>query len=246
VVIQHHGILGMHWGVQRSKVSGYSKDPKYSELRDSLSKGSIVYRVSSTKREIDSGRTFIFSNKTDAENLGKKIKELDPRSKTFLLSMKVKKDLIGPSEKERVDTFLEEYKDMAVRNLVAVTRESAKSQGIDTTDKDGDETLSNYRAYTIAIAKNRSGYGSYVNQIDSEKNKFDMRRDDYMRGFTRLSRNDKTPVESLDSAYLIFSRSAALETISAEKIKRQKKVKHGQTDSDDLYAGGAFFNRRPD
>lgn len=246
MVIRHYGVLGMHWGVRRSELPGYSFDPKYSEVRDAISKGSIVYRISSRKHEIDTGRTFVFSDRKDAENLGKKIKELDPKSKAFLLSMKVKKDLIGPSEKERVDTFLEQYKNLDVQSLVSTVRESAKNQGVDTTDKDGNETLSNYRAYTIAVAKNRFGYGDYMNDVDSYRNKLDMRRDDYMRGFTKYTTKDTNPVESLDSAYLIFSRNDALKTISAEKIKKQKKVKHGQSDDDNLYAGGAFFNRRPD
>jgi len=245
MVIQHYGVLGMHWGVRRSEVSGYSKDPKYSELRDSLSKGSIVYRVSHSKKEVDSGRTFVFSDRKDAENFGRKLKQLDPGSKAFLLSLKVKEDLIGPSEKERVDMFLDQYKNQQVKDLVDNLKPRLKVAGLDPTDLDGNETLTNYRAYTVAMMKNHGGFGGYTAVKDATAG-FNMRRDDYMRGNTKLSANDKDPVKSFDSAYLIFSRSKYLQTISAEKIKPEKKVKHGQFEYNDLYPSGAFFNRHPD
>lgn len=248
MVIQHYGVLGMHWGQRRSELEGYSKNPKYSELRDTLSKGSIVYRVSTSKREVDSGRTFVFKDRTDAENFGKKLKQLDPGSKAFLLSLKVKEDMIGPSEKERVDLFLDQYKNERIKEFVDNLKPQLKVAGLDPTDLDGNETLTSYRAYTVAMMKNHSGFGNFTAVRDVVSG-FSMRRDDYMRGNTKLSANDKDPLKSLDSAYLIFSRSKYLQTISAEKIKKEKpekKMKHGQFEYNDLYPSGAFFNRRPD
>lgn len=232
----------MKWGVRRSDQPGYSKDPVYDTIQDSLKRGSVVYRISGNKNEIDSGRTFVFADEKDADKFAAKLQEISsPDTKLFKLSLEVKKDLVGPSEKERVDAFLKNYEQAPISALVSDIKSLATSQGIDFKDKDGNKTLTNYRAYTIAISKNVDGLGEYTNRQDYMKG-FDMRRDDYQRGFTRLNKNDKTPIDSLDSAYLVFSRSQALKTISSEEIQNKSVVKHGLKADNDLYPGSSFFN----
>ena len=240
--IKHYGVLGMKWGVRRSDQLGYSKDPVYDTIQDSLKRGSVVYRVSSNKNEIDSGRTFVFADENDADKIAAKLKEISSQdTKVFKLSLEVTKDLVGPSERERVDAFLKNYEQVPISALVSNVKSLATEQGINVKDKDGNKTLTNYRAYTIAVAKNVGGLGDYTSRQDYMKG-FDMRRDDYQRGFTRLTKNDKTPIDSLDSAYLVFSRSQALKTISSEEVQNKSVVKHGLKVDKDLYPGSSFFN----
>lgn len=241
--LMHYGVLGMRWGVHRSREPGGSKKPVYDTERDTIKKGSIVYRVSSKKDEVDSGQTFIFTDSKDADKFANKIKESRPDTFVYKLSLKVTKDLVGPSEKERVDTFLDLYKRRSVAQVVDNVAIQARQQGIKFKDKDGDKTLSTYRAYTIAVSKNVDRLGEYVNYVDREQNKLDVRRDDYMRGFTRVRKSDKTPIDSLDSAYLVFSRSESLKTIGVEEVAKRDPVKHSNI-SDDLYPGSSFFQPR--
>lgn len=236
--LQHVGVLGMRWGIRRYEQPGQKKTAEYDTNRDVLKKGDTVYRISGNKHERDIGRTFVFSKMEDADKYAKKIKETEPNSKVYKLSLKVKDILIGPSEKERVDTFLDRYKQKSVADVVDRTKVMAEKQGINLTDND-DDTLTKYRAYTVAVAKNVDNIGGYVNSKDYDGG-FDMRRDDYMRGFTKLSKDDKTPIDNLDSAYLIFSRGNALKTIKTEEIKAEKTVKHSNNNQQDLYPGSSF------
>ena len=239
--IKHYGVLGMRWGVRRSTQPGYSKDPVYDTIQDSLKKGSVVYRVSRSKNEIDSGRTFVFADENDADKFAAKLKELSSDTKVFKLSLKVTKDLVGPSEKERVDAFLKNHEQTPIASLVSDIKDQATKQGIQVKDKDGNKTLTNYRAYTVAVSKNIDNLGDYVNRQDYMRG-FDMRRDDYQRGSTRLTKDDKTPIDSLDSAYLVFSRSQALKTLSAEEVTNKSIAASGLKVDNDLYPGSSFFN----
>ena len=240
--LAHYGVLGMKWGVRRSEQPGYSKKPVYDTLQDSIKAGSVVYRVSGNKNEIDAGRTFIFTEEKDADNFAAKLKELSPsETKVFKLTLKVKKDLVGPSEQERVDAFLKNYEQTPIASLVSTVKDEVTRQGINFRDKDGNKTLTNYRAYTIAVSKNVNGIGDYANAQNYRKG-FDMIRDDYQRGSTRLTKDDKTPIDSLDSAYLVFSRSQALKTISSEEVPNKSTAKHGAINNKDLYPGSSFFN----
>ena len=240
--LRHYGVLGMKWGVRRSKQPGYAKTPTYSNEQDKLVKGSKVYRVSSRPNEIDSGRTFVFADENDADKFAEKILELNPGSKAFKMTMKVQKNMIGPSEKERVDNFLEMYKNQAVATIVNQTRQNIKGT-IDVRDKDGDKTLPNYRAYTIAVAKNVSGLGVYALYKNAKGPNFDMQRDDYMRGFTKLTSRDKKPIDSLDSAYMVFSRGDSLKTISSEEyIPTVKHMEFSPEDSADRFYPGYSFS----
>jgi len=241
--LKHYGVLGMKWGVIRSEQPGQKKIAEYDTTRDIINKGDTVYRISGSKHEQDIGRTFIFANQTDADKYAKKVKELEPRSKVYKLSLKVKDVLVGPSEKERVDTFLDRYKQKSVAEVVDYVKNLAEDQGIHVTDKD-DETLTKYRAYTVAVAKNVDNLGTYVNSRD--KQKFSMRRDDYMRGFTKLNETDQSEIDNLDSAYLIFSRGDTLKTIKSEEVKAEKTAKHSANDQTDLYPNSSFgrLNRK--
>ena len=157
------------------------------------------------------------------------------------MSLEVTKDLVGPSEKERVDAFLKNHEQTPIASLVPDIKDQATKQGIQVKDKAGNKTLTNYRAYTVAVAKNVDGLGDYANRQDYMRG-FDMRRDDYQRGSTRLTKDDKTPIDSLDSAYLVFSRSQALKTLSAEEVPNKSMAASGLKVDNDLYPASSFFN----
>ena len=96
--LMHYGVMGMRWGVKKEKTINTRED------RFVLKKGTVINRMSSRPDETMTGRKYATFRKLDA--LGYMIRSM-PFQKTYNMKMKVTKDLIAPSKKERVDAFIE-------------------------------------------------------------------------------------------------------------------------------------------
>ena len=139
--LAHYGIKGMRWGVRKkeaqkqadiyrqgiakraSERQGPISSKEYAQLstqKQTLAKkGDTLYRVSGEKKESLRGKTYVTSNIRDndvyvALLAAKGKNEL----KKYQMTLKVHEDLVSPSKRERVDTFIETLdKDIYVPQL---------------------------------------------------------------------------------------------------------------------------------
>ena len=106
--LAHFGVQGMKWGVR--KVVDQSSGRKaidYTTEGFVIKKGSEMHRISGVMNEINKGSGYASFLEEDAKvyrDIGKVFSKVG--LKQFDMTLKVKKDLVSPSQKERVNVFL--------------------------------------------------------------------------------------------------------------------------------------------
>ena len=93
--LAHYGVKGMRWGVR-----------KLDDDQLVLRKGTTIHRVSTTPDERNEGHAYASFTDADIKTYLTIMKTLGRKNKSFDLTMTLKKDLISPSQKTRVNTFL--------------------------------------------------------------------------------------------------------------------------------------------
>ena len=107
-ILKHSGVKGMKWGVR--KVVDQSSGRKaidYQKEGFVIKKGSSVHRLSTVSNETNKGSGYASFLEEDAaayRNIGKVFSKVG--MKQFDMSMVAKKDLVSPSQRERIDVFL--------------------------------------------------------------------------------------------------------------------------------------------
>lgn len=108
--LTHYGVKGMKWGVR--------KDHPYSIKRTNdddiiLKKGSNIHRITSNPNESKEGHAYGSFTEKDVNHYRKSVTSWITENsndyknvRTFDMTQKVTKDLVAPSERKKVDTFL--------------------------------------------------------------------------------------------------------------------------------------------
>lgn len=111
--LAHHGIQGQQWGVKHGPP--YPIQPG-AAVR--IKKGTKLSRISPRDEADSSGHAYVTYNKEDMERykgffgyIIKKNTLIDKKSKVLIHDMEAAEDLRSPSQKERIATFIEMYKD---------------------------------------------------------------------------------------------------------------------------------------
>ena len=115
LVIAHHGIKGQQWGVQHGPPYPIDKDTNKIVVKE----GTVIARITRYDESKSKGHAYVNYNKQDIQHYRGFFAALQ-RTKNghfghnkpiYSVKLTAKEDLISPSEKERVDTFIELYKD---------------------------------------------------------------------------------------------------------------------------------------
>lgn len=110
--LYHYGKKGMQWGVRHGPPYPIDKE----NSRTYIKKGSTFKRLSVRDESAASGHAYVTYLKSDTERykgfFGARLKAINKSTKTpvYSITMKAKEDMVSPSKRERVETFLELYK----------------------------------------------------------------------------------------------------------------------------------------
>lgn len=123
--LEHHGVKGQKWGVRKKK--SYSTVISNLSDKDFVSNSKNAYRISDKKEKLGNKPTYVTLNKKDRAGY---IVGFSPFfDKMYSINMKTANKMISPSERKRVETFVDMYKnDPAVKNTLV--KDSGKTHMI--------------------------------------------------------------------------------------------------------------------
>ena len=106
----HHGIKGQNWGVKHGPP--YPLDAE--KHRTVIKKGNHLKRLTVNDESNKKGSAYVTINKSDSNRykgfFSANLRRLNRGKDVLQIDMTAKEDLISPSRKERVDAFIELYK----------------------------------------------------------------------------------------------------------------------------------------
>lgn len=109
-IIKHHGVKGQQWGVLHGPPYPIDKENHVTRIR----KGTTIKRLSVNDESAAKGHAYVTYLKSDTEHykgfFGARLSAIHRGKDVYSITMTAKEDLISPSKKERVDTFLKLYK----------------------------------------------------------------------------------------------------------------------------------------
>jgi hypothetical protein len=112
--LAHVGVLGMRWHHRKREETSSSNGPNFEIDSLTIKRGQEIHRLSNTPNEVHKGSGYASFLKEDVETyntLGKVFSKCG--MKQFDMTLVAKKNLVSPSQKERVDVFLKKMDDPA-------------------------------------------------------------------------------------------------------------------------------------
>lgn len=111
MTLSHHGVKGQQWGVLHGPPYPIDKNDHVTRIR----KGTTIKRLSVNDESAAKGHAYVTYLKSDTEHykgfFGARLTAIHKGKDVYSITMKAKDDLLSPSKKERVKTFLEMYMD---------------------------------------------------------------------------------------------------------------------------------------
>lgn len=112
---------------------GQRKYQRLDDVDEIVKKGTTAYRSTSggdNHREIEKGHAYISTNAKEAEEYAKALGFMAADKHTYVLRYKVNEDLISPSERKRIQAFVDISKDTKVRDaMIANIKRDTKGRG---------------------------------------------------------------------------------------------------------------------
>lgn len=109
--LKHYGVKGQQWGVRHGPPYPVDKDNSVTLIK----KGVEFKRLSVRDESVAAGHAYVTYLKSDSERykgfFGARLKAINKNAKVYSITMKAKDDLLAPSKRERVETFLDLYKE---------------------------------------------------------------------------------------------------------------------------------------
>lgn len=202
--LMHYGVLGMKWGVRKDQEVRSSTGYSPNEIK--IAKNSEIHRMvpkswADKEREYG-GHAYASFLKEDVDHY-RKISELFGKNSYVDLSFKTKEVLISPSEKRRVDAFVELMKNdtefnksftKATRNIIVFTPKSdIKKVGLN--DKSTNKAYDNFAYLLVSKSELRD---PYISKLQKE-------------GYSMVVDDADRKAKLAASPIIIFDRKNSLE-----------------------------------
>lgn len=111
MLLSHHGVKGQQWGVLHGPPYPINQQNHITRIR----KGTTIKRLGVNDESAAKGHAYVTFLKSDTEHykgfFGARLTAIHKGKDVYSITMKAKDDLLSPSKKERVKTFLELYMD---------------------------------------------------------------------------------------------------------------------------------------
>lgn len=229
--LMHYGVLGMKWGVRRyqrtdgsltaagkrrySDAEALRAEKKVNTKKDSfvLKKGTTLHRSTYNADESNrEGHAFATFKGKDAKGYAFRNRIFSGGKKTFDMTMTATEDLISPSKKERVDTFIklmmsdpkfnEAYR--AQKQTYLLLKDPSKAKKIEQTV---DGLKKEYDMFAVSLG----GSAALRDRYFAELNK---------KGYNMIIDDADAGIIS-NSPVIIFDRQKSLKVVSINEVNRE-------------------------
>jgi hypothetical protein len=222
--LYHYGVKGQKWGVRRYQNSDGSLTPagksrysndKINTKKDAfvLEAGSTLHRATLNSDESDrKGHAYASFKEKDARGYASRNMRFSGGKTTYDMTMIAKEDLISPSKKERVDTFVnlmmndpkfnENYQ--AQKQTYQLFKNPSKAKVIEQTVKSLEKEYSMFSASLGGSEALRKRYFAELSK----------------KGYNMIIDDADAAVIS-NSPVVVFDRQKSLEIVSVNKVNRE-------------------------
>lgn len=214
--LQHVGVKGMRWGVRKKyDPTGDNSGIDFRKDAVVIKRGTEIHRLSSVQNETHKGSGYASFLKKDAEAYAAMGSVFSKVGMTqYDMTFKASKDLISPSQKERVDVFLNKMKDPAFVKELNHMRSKMLILNLTTPGdlsfkRDNPElTMSQVKAYRLlnaAISGNKNLRSQYLDEF--KKRKYDF----------ILDENDASNKQAI-APIIFIERAGSLDIVDVKKL----------------------------